>query len=394
MSLRIFLIGMTMLAVVSDSMLHPFFPQFFEETFGVSDPKHVGYYIAAMCFTVMVAFPLWAYVAKRVAELKLLVYTQLAAGLLCVYCFYIHSLTLFWIVSLAMIVFKGSYLLIYPYVMSLVQKEDHASTVGLLSVMVHFGSILGAILGGIAVDSFNPRFIFLIMAAGDFIQMAVSFYLIKSAKYDTNYKLPDEPTESRPLVPNGFILKLGLITMILYGSAYMIRPFFSVYWESISIYDSKVVSGSIYALPALIALLALWLDHKKILSKNGMNAIIPSIMLGIAGLVLQGSQVEWVVIVGRLIYGWAIYHAVIKFDVLLFELSTPKAYATDYSKIHFFQNLGVLITSFGVGVMVDRYGLVIPFWIAGTGFLITLILYFLVFKSSWKWAGKPSISNQ
>ncbi|UII19645.1 MFS transporter [Fulvivirga ligni] len=394
MNLKLFLIGMTLLAVVSDSMLHPFFPQFFKGTFGVSDPKHVGYYIAAMCFTVMVAFPLWAFVTKRVAELKLLVYTQLAAGLLCVYCFRINSLALFWVISLTMIVFKGSYLLIYPYVMSLVEKENHTSTVGLLSVVVHFGSILGAILGGAAVDSFNPKFIFLVMAAGDFIQMAVSFYLLRSSRYNTDYKLPDEPTEKSDLLPKDFILKLGLITMILYGSAYMIRPFFSVYWEAISSYDSKIVSGSMYALPALVALVALWLDHRKILAKDGFNAIIPSIILGVAGLLLQGSQVAWVIIVGRLIYGWAIYHAVIKFDVLLFELSTPKAYATDYSKIHFFQNLGVLITSFGVGVMVDQYGLVIPFWIAGAGFLITLSLYCLVFKSSREGLGKPSISNQ
>ncbi|UII25402.1 MFS transporter [Fulvivirga maritima] len=394
MTLRSFLIGMTLISVVSDSMLHPFFPQFFEGTFGVDDPKHVGYYIAAMCLTVMFAFPFWAYVARRIAELKLLAWTQLAAGLLCLYCFWTTSLFSFWVVSLSMIVFKGSYLLIYPYVMSLEQKENHTSTVGLLSVIVHFGAIVGAILGGLVVDSFNPRYIFLVMAAGDFIQIFVSIYLVRSAKYDTSYKAPEKEADTGSLVPKGFILKLGIITLLLYGFAYMIRPFFSLYWEQISQYDSKIISGTIYAIPGFVALLALWLEKKKKVGNSALNAILPSLLLGIAGLMLQGAGVALVVIAGRLIYGWAIYQALVKFDVLLFELSTPKSYATDYSKIHFFQNLGVLIASFSVGVLVDNFGLYMPFWTATVGFAITLILYLLAFKSEVFTTKKHSISSE
>ncbi|WP_237390460.1 MFS transporter [Fulvivirga sediminis] len=394
MSLRSFLIGMTLISVVSDSMLHPFFPQFFEGTFGKDDPKHVGYYIAAMCLTVMFAFPFWAYVARRIAELKLLAWTQLAAGLLCVYCFWTTSLVGFWIVSLSMIVFKGSYLLIYPYVMSLEQKDNHTSTVGLLSVIVHFGAIVGAVLGGLVVDSFNPRYIFLVMAAGDFIQIFVSIYLLRSSQYDTSYKAPEKEEGAGNLVPRGFILKLGIITLLLYGFAYMIRPFFSLYWEQISQYDSKLISGTIYAIPGFVALLALWLEKKQQVGNSTLNAIVPSLLLGIVGLMLQGSGVSLVVIAGRLIYGWAIYQALVKFDVLLFELSTPKSYATDYSKIHFFQNLGVLIASCSVGVLVDNFGLYMPFWTATCGFAITLILYLLAFKSETITSKKPSMSSK
>ena len=37
-------------------------------------------------------------------------------------------------------------------------------------------------------------------------------------------------------------------------------------------------------------------------------------------------------IIGRIIYGWAIFQSVVKFDVLLFAHSTPESYAIDYSK--------------------------------------------------------------
>ena len=63
---------MTLVAVVSDYLLHPFYPQFFELRFGVKDPEMVGYYFAAICFMVMIAFPFWAYVSKKRAELNII----------------------------------------------------------------------------------------------------------------------------------------------------------------------------------------------------------------------------------------------------------------------------------------------------------------------------------
>ena len=60
MTLKQALIFQTLVSVVADTMLLPFYPQFFAEEFGNSSPEHVGFYIAACCFTVMIALPLWA----------------------------------------------------------------------------------------------------------------------------------------------------------------------------------------------------------------------------------------------------------------------------------------------------------------------------------------------
>lgn len=370
---------MTLVAVVSDYLLHPFYPQFFEARFGVTDPKYVGYYFAAICFMVMIAFPFWAYVSKKVAELNILVYTQFVAGILALYCYWTTSYVNFWTVSLIMILFKGSYLLVYPYILKIITKEEHPSTIGLLSVVVHLGGILGAVIGGITVDYINPSSIFLIMAAGDFIQMGMSLYLLKSKKYNTDRIVVEETKKEDRLVPKGFILKLGLITLILYFSDFLIRPFFSSYWESISKFDSKLVSGTIYAIPGFVALIALWINNKR--KSEGHKGIITALCIGTFGLLLQGIPSEIVVIIGRIIYGWAIFQGVVKFDILLFELSEPESYAWDYSKVHFFQNLGVLISSFTVGILVEKFGLQLPFMVALAGFVITLILYFFVFKS-------------
>ena len=135
MKLKNFLILMTLVAVVSDYLLHPFYPQFFETRFGIINPKVVGYYFAAICFMVMIAFPFWAYVSKKIAELNILVATQLIAGILALFCYKTESYTNFWILSLVMILFKGSYLLVYPYILKIISKEEHPSTIGLLSVV-------------------------------------------------------------------------------------------------------------------------------------------------------------------------------------------------------------------------------------------------------------------
>ena len=381
MKLKNFLIVMTLVAVVSDYLLHPFYPQFFELRFGITNPKNVGYYFAALCFMVMIAFPFWAYISKKVSELNILVYTQAIAGILALYCYTTTSYINFWIVSLIMVLFKGSYLLVYPYILKIITKEEHPSTIGLLSVVVHLGGILGAVIGGVTVDYINPSSIFLIMAAGDFIQMTMSAYLIRSKKYATDLITTEaEPEEKETtVIPKGFILKLGIITMILYFSDFLIRPFFSLYWESLSVYKTKLVSGTIYAIPGFVALVTLWVNNKR--ESQGYKGIINALCIGAIGLILQGIPMEGSVIIGRIIYGWAIYQGVVKFDILLFELSTPTAYAIDYSKIHFFQNLGVLLASLNVGIIVDTFGLQMPFSVALAGFSITLILYFFVFKS-------------
>ncbi|TCI90380.1 MFS transporter [uncultured Tenacibaculum sp.] len=372
---------MTLVAVVSDYLLHPFYPQFFELRFGITNPKLVGYYFAAICFMVMIAFPFWAYISKKISELNILVYTQFVAGILALYCYYTESYLTFWIVSLVMILFKGSYLLVYPYILKIITKEEHPSTIGLLSVVVHLGGILGAVLGGLTVDLIHPSYIFLIMAAGDFIQMGMSAYLLKSKRYATGLIVSEEETPTdKKLIPKGFILKLGFITLILYFSDFLIRPFFSLYWESFSAYKTKLVSGTIYAIPGFVALITLWINNKR-KKEEGANGIINALCIGLIGLFLQGIPSDAFVIIGRIVYGWAIFQGVVKFDVLLFQLSKPESYAWDYSKIHFFQNLGVLLASLSVGIVVEDYGLRIPFAIALLGFITTLTLYFFVFKS-------------
>ncbi|WP_394834179.1 hypothetical protein LVJ94_47510 [Pendulispora rubella] len=365
MKLKSFLVSTTAIAVVSDSMLIPFYPKFFADAFGVTDPRHIGIYLAATCFTVMLAFPGWARLAKKVPTLRVLLFTQLAAGLLSIGCYACTNVVAFWLVSLAMLVFKASYLLIYPYVMSLEDKANHGATIGLLSVIVHLGGIAGALLGGAVLQAFEPRHAFIVMAAGDFIQMGVCLFSSGSAAAASTNDAPDAaPASAR----KGMVHRLGLVMFVFYFSAFLVRPFFATYWESISSVRSPVVSGFVFAIPGWVALVALWL-------RKGNTPIPLALALGTVGLLLQAAPFGVVVLVGRCVFGWALFHGIVKLDVLLFELSTPESYATDFGKINICQQLGVLVSSFTAGTLVVSHGQRIPFFAAAVGFVLTLVSY-------------------
>jgi len=373
--LKFFLVAMIVVSVISDSMLIPFYPQFFAAAFSITSPQHVGLYLSASCFAVMLAFPLWAAAAKHMPVLRLLIYTQFAAGVLSILCYQSGSLPDFWFVSLLMMVFKASYLLIYPFVMSLEHKDKHGGTIGLLSVIVHLGAIAGAGIGGFALDLFEPRLVFLLMSVGDFLQMLVCAFLLGKDK--TAHPAQQHPSE--PATTGNLVYRLGLIMLLFYFSVYLIRPFFSRYWESISAWNGGIVTGLVFAIPGAIALLALCINKSMRSSKHG---IVSAFLLGMFGLLLQASGQQAIVLLGRCLFGWALFQATVRLDLLLFEVSTPASYAADFSKIYFFQSLGALIASYTAGSLVAAQGLQIPFIAGALGLALTAFLYALLFKAA------------
>jgi MFS transporter, DHA1 family, multidrug resistance protein len=91
-------------------------------------------------------------------------------------------------------------------------------------------------------------------------------------------------------------------------------------------------------------------------------------------MLLQGVEAPLWIVVGRVIFGWALFQIVVRLDVTMFSLSTPASYAADYSVINFFQNVGVLLASFAAGAIVDETGLRAPFIVASAGLVLTALI--------------------
>ena len=377
------LVAVTAVAVVSDAMLLPFYPHFFAERFGVTDPSHVGGYLAMSCLVVMLALPVWARLARRVGTLRLLVGTQVVAGGLSLSCAVVTSLPWFWGLSMAMLVAKASYLLVYPYLMHFEPQDRHATLIGSLSVVVHAGGILGAVIGGLVLEHWQAAQVFRVMAISDALQVAVCLLLLKRGRVP-------RAAPATPPAPgtSGAILRLGLVMLLFYFSAYLARPFFAQYWELASGLPGEVLAGAVFAIPGGVAVALLAFD---LLGRRpGGQAIVAPLAIGLAGLLMQASGEIAAILAGRALFGWALFRVTVRLEVRIFQLSTPARYASDFSKIHVFQGLGVLVASWSAGRLVDTQGLASPFLVAALGFVLCALTHRLLLARAEATPARPT----
>ncbi len=347
------LILMTLVSVMADTMLLPFYPQFFQESFGVSDPAHAGWYIAACCTTVMLCFPLWAKVARRWHELPLWVVTQSVSAFLGVICYLTESLITFWVVSQLMLMMKASYLLIYPFAIRLEDNGKIGGFVALFAVLMHIGTISGAVLGGYLLQFWDGRDAYLIMIASDLVQIVICIALMLALKIrltEPGYT-PEDSTDT-PRSP--MVMKLAVVAMLFYFSVFLIRPFFTLYWADISFapWDAEFPSSFVYAIPALIALLTVAWQRINPPLLTSQQLLVRGLFVLLVGLILQGlSDPLWTVL-GRLIFGWGLFMGVVHIEVLLFANSRPERFGEDFSRVHLGQNIGIILASFIAGALV------------------------------------------
>ncbi|MEM7151286.1 MAG: MFS transporter [Myxococcota bacterium] len=373
---RDLLIGTTAVAVVTDATLLPFFPDMFRESFGVDDPRHVGMYLAATCLTVMLVLPVWARIERRWSTLRLLTVGQAGAGALALASFAASSVEVFWACSLAMVTFKASYLLVYPYVMRLEDESNHERTIGLLTVIVHLGAIAGATIGGWVLEHYAPRAGYLVMAAGDFAMMFVSMGLVRRGATVPQREAKTHGEERfDPRVVARALAKLGAVMAVFYFAVFMVRPFFVAYWSTLSESGGELVAGWVFSIPAWASLAALALDRRRPPRPRSLWAYLPLIGLGLA---LQCVPQPAVIIIGRFVFGWGVFRAMVKLDLALFATSPPSRYARDFSRMNLCQQGGVLVAFYAAGAAVAEGGLVWPFFVAIGAMLLVALAHLAV----------------
>jgi hypothetical protein len=143
----------------------------------------------------------------------------------------------------------------------------------------------------------------------------------------------------------------------------------------------------VYAIPGLTALAAIFFNARRKPAADAPAGLVPAIALGLAGLWLQSAGVAAVVVIGRMLYGCALFQAFVRLDVLLFDQTDRDAYAVDFSKANLFQGLGVLFASLAASGLQRAVGPRAPFWVAGAGFLVGALSYLTLFRR----AGGPVV---
>ncbi|MGH8811355.1 MAG: MFS transporter [Advenella sp.] len=394
MTIRLAIIIMSALGMMSDTVLIGFYPQFFDMRYGNTDQVHTGMYVAAISIAVMCTLPIWVRVAKRFEPMSLIGFTQCIAGLLCLSAIWAETLTQYWVLTMLMFMFKSSYLLMFPYLMRIVNSDEHSRTIALLSVVVHISGILAAASGGYILQHLGASAALVLMAAGDFGQMAMTLWLNRSGKIikvnnqqpisaqdikDTAAIVADDATAPAPVATRrGFshltkgILTLSLIMFVFDFSAYLIRPFFSEYWIYATAHKDQTLAGLIFAIPGLAAVVALIVKHRLSTTATQRNENLSwNLLLSLVGLYLQSIPSDIAIVIGRCMYGWGLFQIAVKLEVSLFSISRKEDYAHHFSITNFFQNLGVLISSWCAGYIVSLISHQAVFLIAAVGIALT-----------------------
>lgn len=385
MILRIAILFMSACGVISDSILVAFYPQFFELRYGLTSTVHVGAYIAAISIAVMCALPFWAKLTRRIETLHLLWITQLLAGSLAIASAHAPTVEGYWVLTMLMFIMKASYLLLFPYLMREEKPENHGLVIGMVAVVVHVGAIFGASVGGSALQYLGPEESMYLMSAGDFVQMGICLFLIFSGSYTKNKQqatinndnatAEKNKTLTRPAGALVALAKLSGLMLLFDMSAYLVRPFFSVYWESIYTVGNQTITGIVFAIPGMVAIVGLIINKSFLKNKiRNLDHTAVNLLIGATGLLLQASSSPLLVLVGRCLYGWSLFQVVVKLEVTLFRISQPAFYDRDFAVTNFFQNLGVLLASFAAGYIVSWIGVPMSFALAAAGFIFTAII--------------------
>lgn len=379
MTLRIAILIMSACGVISDSILIAFYPQFFELRYGLTSPVHVGAYIAAISIAVMCALPFWAKLTRRIETLHLLWITQFLAGSLAIASAHAPTVQVYWVLTMLMFIMKASYLLLFPYLMLAEKSENHGLVIGMVAVVVHVGAIFGASVGGSVLEHLGPEASMYLMSAGDFVQMGICFFLIffVSKARIKNHKTPAKKNEQlkRPAGAWIALAKLSGLMLLFDISAYLVRPFFSVYWESIYTAGNQTITGIVFAIPGMVAIVGLIINKSFLKNKfRNLDHTAVNLLIGATGLLLQASSSPLLVLIGRCLYGWSLFQVVVKLEVTLFRISQPAFYDRDFAITNFFQNFGVLLASFAAGYIVSWIGVPMSFALAAAGFIFTAII--------------------
>lgn len=386
-----------LIGYTADMLLVPYYPQFFLQVYGVSNPHYVGILIALCRAVMMFAYPAWAKLSKKVAVLKILVFTQGLAGISILFCMLAPDEWIFLFFSMISVGFKSSYLLIYPLLVNMSGRSRQIQTVSIYASMIHFATILAAIAGGVLIDFSDPRYLLLIMCITDWIQMGISWWLLKMNP------VPAEDEEVQPASVAKSVNKLpdfGVVWLIFwfYAAVSLIRPYFTRFIEELSFGLTTTELGALFVLPAAIAII-ISLFYKKLKLADHVQAVVvtASLVVLISTWLQVAGHSLFQVTSARIFYGLGIFLIQTGIDLAIFRNSNAGEMAWNYRLVTTAMNGALIAAPLSLGSIIEYGGLGGPFY-ASIGisivFLISAILIFYPVKiSKLKFLKRPVTQN-
>lgn len=382
------------LAVFTEVLLSPFYPQFFRQVFGVEDLSYTGYYIFICRLTVVLCAPLWGLLSRRFAIKRLLAGGQVGAALMTVLLGTSHSIEQFVTFSVMLLLFKSSYLLVYPLIVELAGKGQRSTIAGTYQAVFHGAIIAATVAGAWMVNLEAPLFLFYWIAIADLIQLGLCLMVLRSTP--TPSMVPTEVEVNLPVreVGFGFIGAIGLTILTFQLANNLVRPFFTEYVVAPEPFSVSLQASSIlFLIPSVMAIAAMPYIRK--VAQPERLPMLYSVGLGllILSLYLQGGTAQLpVLMLSRVVYGFMLAVTQAVLELQLFEHSSQNRLHYHYSLVMAFANVGHLGAPLLASYLVNAYSLAAPLLAAGTLCLLNLVFARLTIFRTISWTNLQPVS--
>ncbi|WP_100404186.1 MFS transporter [Bacillus solitudinis] len=358
--------------VYTDVALSPFYPQFFEKVFGITDLEYTALYIFIARLTVVIAVPIWGILSKYFEVRHLLYVGQWISAVMLVGMAGAQDVQQFLWFTVLLLIGKSSFFLIYPLLIELNGKGKRSRIVGTYHMLFHGAIILGTLSGALIIKLENPLLLFYGLAATEvviWLICCITFRKLSSRKKTVPNKHLVHSREKQ----FRFLVTIGLVIFAFHTANNMIRPYFVTY--TITDFQLSLVESSIlFMIPSLMAIIA-YPTIRKICSPEKLSFVF-AFALGVLAisLILQGMTSSLLVLcIGRSIYGFFLAIAQSALELYLFNKSSNQLHV-NYTIASSFQNAGLLVAPLLASMTVSSYNLAMPFVFGGVICLLTLFV--------------------
>lgn len=361
------------LYIFTETLLSPFYPQFFARVFGVEDLEYSGYYIFVCRLTVVVCAPLWGLLARRFEVKHLLFVGQAGAALFTALLATTSTAGQFLALSVVLLAFKSSYLLAYSLIVRLVGRGQLNIAAGNYQAVFHAAIIASTLAGAWIVGMEDPLNLFYWIAAADLLQLGLCVYALRAVS--TRRPVPAAPGETRAVGDRlGFILALGLVVFTFHLANNVIRPYFTAYAQD-DFSLSLEASGVLFLIPSVMAIAAMPFIRRAALPERLPRLYVLGLCALAGGLLLQRLSASLAVLAaGRMLYGFFLTVTQAVLEVRLFGASSEERLHFNYGLAVAFQNFGLLAAPLLASSLVDIYNLAMPLLAAAAICAANLVL--------------------
>jgi DHA1 family multidrug resistance protein-like MFS transporter len=376
------------LFVFTETILSPFYPQFFKQVFGVNDLELTGHYVAMCRLTVLVSAPFWGFIARYIDPIKLLVGGQSIAAVITLCLSFSSSLPVFMLLTVLLLLFKSSYFLFYSLLIEMQGKDKQSSTVGQVQLVVHAALIASTLASAWVLSFDHPLQLFVVVAVLDTLLVLLCVVvLFRRRGISIPQKVTAMAQDSIQAWRLQTILGYGLLVLAFSVAINSIRPYLTVYSMQ-TLHVSRVEAAFLYLMPSLMAILAFplirsaWMQRLNI--SHGYAALLG---LLVSSLVWQAMATDiYALFAARMLFGLSMLLGQALLELYLFSNAahSPHWYFGLASSV---QHAGQLLAPLCAAVLVGLYGLTAPFWLAAA---------VLVFSGLWVFIGlsqRPSLQR-